>query len=431
MTAPSSWAQWSRSVFLRDFAILGSGAVVAQAGALALLPILTRLYDPRAFGEFATIQSVALLLSICASARLDILIPIVKKTSDALTILKFILANTLLVSALFVIASTIYVLVVSDSGQWHTNALFCLMVLVMFFLLPISAALRYFAIRKRAFARIAQSQVSRVISSNGASIVGSFSGLFKASHAGGLIVGHVLGELVFCLVSHRVLTTRMFRYIWRVSWSKIRSVLIANKKMCITLCSTQFLQIIYGRLPIIVIASVYDLGLAGLYAVSERLALAPVSLISGSAGDVYRQRAASDYNAGRSFRRLFLKILSGMAAASIIPMSVAVYLAIEFSGVLLGEQWADAGSVLAIMLVTSYFVLIQNPLDGSSVVVGAHWYVFIWHCYRLLTIAAASAAAYYGIVDFQAYIVLLACLRISAALIDLVAGYIFSNRLAK
>ena len=77
----------SRSVFVRNVAVLMSGSVVAQILVVAAAPILTRLYSPEAFGVLGLFVAGSQTLIVAASWNYAGAIVLAKDAKDAANIM--------------------------------------------------------------------------------------------------------------------------------------------------------------------------------------------------------------------------------------------------------------------------------------------------------------------------------------------------------
>jgi len=66
----------SAQALVRRAARLGSGTVLGQLAIVAAAPILTRAYGPSAFGSFGAMMSVAAIISLVSTLRLELAIPL-------------------------------------------------------------------------------------------------------------------------------------------------------------------------------------------------------------------------------------------------------------------------------------------------------------------------------------------------------------------
>ena len=82
----------TRPGFVRSVGILTSGTVLAYALGVLTVPIVSRLYDPQDFGEFALITSVAAVLAALISLGMQSAIVRAKTDKNGRRILTVALA---------------------------------------------------------------------------------------------------------------------------------------------------------------------------------------------------------------------------------------------------------------------------------------------------------------------------------------------------
>ena len=73
-----------KSRFMRRLAVLSSGTVLAQGIVIIIMPVLTRLYTPEAFGLYAAFSSLFAMLSAAAALRYDAAVPIAPSEQEAI-----------------------------------------------------------------------------------------------------------------------------------------------------------------------------------------------------------------------------------------------------------------------------------------------------------------------------------------------------------
>ena len=80
-----------QSTFIRNVSILVSGTIVAQVIAVLASPILSRLYSPEQFGEYAIFITIVGLLSTISSLSYEMAIVKQKEEFDANSLFKICL----------------------------------------------------------------------------------------------------------------------------------------------------------------------------------------------------------------------------------------------------------------------------------------------------------------------------------------------------
>src|SRR5690625_1853242 len=86
--------------FFKNVTVLMSGSVIAQGLAFAVSPILTRIYDPNAFGQLGLFIAVVSVVFVSASAKYELAILLPKEDEDAVNILTLSIGIVLLVVTL-------------------------------------------------------------------------------------------------------------------------------------------------------------------------------------------------------------------------------------------------------------------------------------------------------------------------------------------
>lgn len=75
------------SGFGRGVLALGGGTVLAQVAAMLLAPAIARLYTPEDFGLYATYMTVASLLALLATAKLECVIMLPRRDRQGAALL--------------------------------------------------------------------------------------------------------------------------------------------------------------------------------------------------------------------------------------------------------------------------------------------------------------------------------------------------------
>ena len=84
----SSGTVLTRSRFVRNVLTVASGTAVAQAIAMALSPVITRLYGPEAFGQLGVFTSTVSLFAPAEALTLPIAIVLPERDGEAKQLVK-------------------------------------------------------------------------------------------------------------------------------------------------------------------------------------------------------------------------------------------------------------------------------------------------------------------------------------------------------
>jgi O-antigen/teichoic acid export membrane protein len=413
-----------RSVFLRDVGFLAWGVAIAQIALLACSPILTRLFTPEAFGAFSLVMAAAGMISVFATLRLESILPAVKSTVRALHLLQLLLMVAAAVSAVALAAVIAFgdgISAALSMPAGGSASLYALPALVMTF--AAYSGVRSWLIRQGRFKPIGRGQVGRVAVCLTVSIGLGVAGAFAKAPGLALAVGQAAGDFFYGLALLRHITPRELRVLATPRLSRIRKALAANSGIVRALVSAQALAAIYGRLPIIAIAAAFGPAPAGWYALAERVTGAPTALIANAIGDVYRQRAAAAYHAGKPFDDLMRRVLAMTLALSVVPFVIAMLLTPRYLGLVLGEEWQAAGFTVVVLLVYELVGFNSTPVDKAAIIVGANRYIMIWQTARLVIEVAAALAAIMGWIGYEAYLIAIVAGRSAVYVWDLSVQY--------
>lgn len=347
-----------RGSFARSVGILASGTVVGQGVAVLASPVLTRLYSPESFGLFSTFAAVLSILVALSSLRYEMAIPLPESDDDAVGVLALSLVLVLITG--LVTAMVLVLLQFSGSpagaaggpGWSH------------WWYLPIGVvlaggyqAVNYWAVRKGMFGAISRTKMERgVVSTLGQVLLGLLQG-----GAGGLVVGHVLGQGsgTLTLVSRSLrqpggprrpspldllrLAARFRRFPLFSSWSSVANALSV-------------------QLPILLLGLFFSPAVVGLYALGVRVLQTPMSLIGSAIGQVFFGRAADARRSG------LLAELSLSTYRTLVQFGVPVIAFIGAAapllfGWLFGAEWAAAGHYAQWLTPWLCLVFVGSPLS--------------------------------------------------------------------
>ncbi|QFU01499.1 colanic acid exporter [Halomonas sp. THAF5a] len=178
----------------------------------------------------------------------------------------------------------------------------------------------------------------------------------------GLIWGGGVGQatsLFFLLRKSLLLNYFCFPF----SALKVIAIAKRYKKFPILDVPTTLINLAANQAPNILLASFFSSSTAGFYYLTQRVLQAPITLISTSVLDVFKQKASEDYKRDGHCRKIFKKtflVLFFMA----LPPSIALYIWVEdlFTFVF-GDSWREAGKYAQLLIPALFFRFVVNPLS--------------------------------------------------------------------
>ncbi len=379
-----------KSRFARGVTVLASGTAAGQAIVVLASPVLTRLYTPDDFGVLAVYASFLGIVTVAASLRYQLAIPLPRSDGSAANILALSLICAGIVTAVIALIVTVF----GDSIVVWTNAP---VLKPYLWLLPVGVALggayqafNYWAVRKRAFTRIAGTKLQQ-----GGGMVATQIGLGFA-HFGplGLILGQVVGQAAGL--------TNLVRSAWRED----RSALLRIRGDRIRWAARRYRRFPYYstwsglaytagfQLPSILFAALFAPAIAGFYMLANRVLQMPLNLLGQSIGQVFHSSAAEARREHR-LATITLTTIDALVRVGTGPLIILAVVAPEIFAVFFGVDWYQAGVYAQLLVPMLLLQFIFSPLSTLAFVMELQRGVLVFQLSLLFArIAAIVSGAY-------------------------------------
>lgn len=371
-----------QSAYARNVLTLMTGTSLAQAIPIAISPILTRLYSPEEFGRFALYMAVVMIASVLVTGRYELAILLPRQERDALHI-------TALAMALSMVISTVLLLVViffahpiaillgdAELGHW------LYWVPASTLLLGIYQSLNYWSNRKAQYTRLA---ISRTVQSGSAALAQLGSG-YAGSGAVGLVGGQITGQVLA--------TSVLARLIWREDQGLIRTLLPLR---CVALAKKyidfpKYLIVAHGfntasgQMPVLLLSALFNTTAAGFFTLTQRVMAAPMALVAGALGDVFRQEASQAYMHQGQCKAIYQKTFKRLLLISAVPFTIFFFVAPTLFAWMFGEQWRVAGEYAQILTPMAFLQFITSPLSSMFMIAEKQRLDLLWQIFLLFMV---------------------------------------------
>ena len=363
----------------RNVGVLATGTAISQAIPIAISPILTRLYTPEEFGAIGLYMAFVAVLSVIATGRYELAIPLTATEEEAASIAIFTLKLCATVSALLyapIIAFDDFI--VQAIGNQDLK--------VWLYLLPLTVlatgAYNTFQFYYNRSGRYRQMAENRVQNSAFTSLSNLLLGIGHVK--GGMILGGTIGQTVAALLIGRGVWRWNKSTISKSDWGKQRQVANRFINHPKHIAPAQLLGAVAQQIPIFLVGSLFSLTTAGFFSLAYRTVSIPSTLIANAIGDVYRQRIAVAHRENGEFRGIFTRTLRTTALISLPPFVILYVSAPSLFEYVYGATWRIAGEYAQILILASFFQFVLTPLDKGAVVMGATKYIFYWQLTRFI-----------------------------------------------
>jgi O-antigen/teichoic acid export membrane protein len=369
-----------------NFRRLALANVSAQAIPLAVSPILTRLYDPVAFGSFGIFTTVTANAAAIATLKFDWLIPNETSVGRARALLRAGLAATVTTTVIAFLAVLTVPALGSQLPDAMSRALFTIA-------LPCTASIALLSgwwIREGALGVMG---FAKLMQAGSTAAVAIALGMVVGPRGHGLEWAFVVGLVLACKLmavprtEHRPISEQEpIPSASSVAWGLRHSAAIST--------GIAMMNVACGSIPIIVASVVFSAEEVGWVVLAQRVILGPPALLSAAFANAFWSNAAvlareAKFNElSALYRVTTLRLLW----ISLVP-TAACLLAPHLIGPIFGSsQWqaaGDVGQALAPMMLGNVALAPTNHL----VVLGAQRLQFLSDGTRLLLSALIGIAA--------------------------------------
>jgi O-antigen/teichoic acid export membrane protein len=335
-----------------------SGTALAQALQFAVSPILSRLYDPSAFGLLGVFLATKAIISVASAAKYELSIVLPEKDEVA--------ANLFVLGSGIVTIVSLLVLGGVAVGRTELATLIGepdLAPYLWWLPLAVLAAglyqvLNYWATRKKHYSRLSVSQGVRSV---GVSSTQVPAGYFRVGTTG-LIGGQVAGEVLATAVLGVQILREDFRQIRdNISLSRMKQGATSYKKFPMYTAPQDFVNSASQNIPSYLLAFFFNPAAVGFYWFTWRLLKAPSRLIKEAIRKVFYQRISEKYSEGKDLFPDLWRTTAGLAGLALIPVLIIGIAGPPLFGFMFGDEWVRAGNYAQWLVLWWFFGFVNVP----------------------------------------------------------------------
>ncbi|NVO32123.1 lipopolysaccharide biosynthesis protein [Hymenobacter lapidiphilus] len=328
--------------FAQNFAVTLSGSAAVTAIGFLLSPVMSRIYPPSAYGQFAVFGSLASNLSMVTTLTYTAAFLLPKAEEKFFSLVQLTVALT--IATCLLLAGG---LAIGGSSVLHYfkvealgNLFYTLPVVLLLF--NLNSIMSGWYMREKQFLKRSSVEVTTALVGRGATIGYGW-------WAGGSVAGLLLGEFINRLTSTVSLASGSIRHsfdmLWRTfSWARIRAVAVEYREFPFYFLPASFINVLSTQLPIYALSSGFGSTPVGLYSFSVSLLEIPINLIGNAILPVFWQKATeTQNNEPERLPGLTLSLYYKLLYLGLVPFGViTIYGDILFK-LVFGTQWEMAG----------------------------------------------------------------------------------------
>jgi O-antigen/teichoic acid export membrane protein len=371
----------------RDVLYLSVGTGVAQTIALVAMPLVTRLYNPGAFGQFAIFNAVLGLLLPLALLRYDWAMPLPSEELRAHELfalcLALVVASSLAIAALSALVGPIL------AERTNINRGIVMQLPLAMFVMSLHALTASWMARERAFARLSLVRFATVVGTLASQVV---LGLLHAG-ASGLILGQVGGYMIGLIAGANHWGRALSNSMACLRLNSLRRTAVEYRAFAIYTAPVGVINVLGSQAPSLILPSLYGLTIAGQYSLGQRVIGQPAALVGSAVNQVFWVHAARLFvEEPIHLWHLFIRanvFLFGVMA----PAFLLTWFGSQIFGFLFGAAWEEAGSFAGIMIFAAAVGLPAQSTTSLTSFRLNHW-LSAWEIGRITLVMAALGAAW-------------------------------------
>jgi len=243
----------------------------------------------------------------------------------------------------------------------------------------------------------------------------------------GLILGFICGQiLVVCVLSYKIWKEDKGLF-YSISLSNIRKQSRRYVNFPKYSVASGLIQSTASQLHIILISIFFGSSIVGYLSLTQRVIRLPMTLVTNSVANVFKQRASYYFVHENNCKDFFLKTMKGLIAISILPLLVFLPLAPDLFDLVFGSSWRMSGVYAQIMAVMFFMRFIVSPLSGMFMIAEKQKYDLVMQTFLLLTTFVSLSLGYYIFHDSKIAIALFVLSYCVKYCMEFIMSYKFSK----
>jgi O-antigen/teichoic acid export membrane protein len=350
---------------------------------IAISPLLTRIYTLPDFALFALYIGFVWVLAAISNSQYTTAILVADTEEDAVSTIHL---STAINGIFFIITLAISFLLGAPILRALNADMRFLPVLWMVpctvLIMGLYANLLQWSFRRKMFRRVTVSRIFQSLVTALSQIV--FGLYFKSLQ--GMITGYFLGQIT-SLIALAWLCYRDDRaQLTHINKNNIRLSARKYLKFFIYQTPADIINMVTQQMPTFLLTRFFTSGPeVGWYGFAYRILVAPSSIITGAVGDVFRQKAAADYNANGQAAEVFGRTAKTLFMIMIVPCALVLLAGPWVFAWLFGPEWRQAGVYAQIMIIMLLPKFIASPLSYMYIIARKQNEDFWLHIYILVS----------------------------------------------
>lgn len=346
-------------MFKKNVVALAKANVIIQLLTVCFAPVISRLFSPSDYGLLAAFSLLVVLLTAVSTLRFEWIVPTSKSNSQAAILFVFGI-----VSALIFILVTSVIFMSSLVWGYAPTAILALrpywpLIILGVLFLSCFNLLRSWSARKTNLLNIARINWQQGLARISLRLFFgymSFGGI-------GLILSSVLARSLGLRSFYEALL-EVAAHLQKINFKRVSMTWKRYRQKAATSALISLINTISTNLLILGLAVYYSAFELGILAFSLRLVAGPINVVTRATAQSFWSRAAELARTGQYtvLRKEYLYVSMILSLCAFL-VSTVIFLAAPYTGLLFGENWTGAGSVLVCMIPLFVGTIIVAPTN--------------------------------------------------------------------
>ena len=366
-------------VFWKQATTVLTGTVVAQALPLLIAPLITRLCTPADLGEFSIWLGIIAIASTIGTLRLEAAMILDHDSTEQKTCFSVVAYCSTLLA--IIITFAVILARLTDLPQAQKMSWFALLTIgVGAWLSAYNAATLAYATSYRAFGKAAMAKICGA----GTIAVGQLVLLLFGMGGGALLAGQILGLTVGLGAATYLLSPPRPSLSLIPTPSQI-AYLKKHQSFWRFSLPAGLLNTAAGKFPLFLVGAKYGLVAAGLFALTERILTAPISLLAASVLEVFKRQSVHEFQTHGNCTAAFKSTFKALVILGAIPALIIFGFAPDLCAWVFGEPWREAGDFARILAPLYFLSFVASPLSYVFFVAGKQKIELFWQIALFIT----------------------------------------------
>ncbi|GAB3832137.1 hypothetical protein GCM10028821_23290 [Hymenobacter jeollabukensis] len=353
--------------------IMLSGSTLSTLVGVLLTPVVSRIYPPAAYGQFAVYNALISNLNLLSTLAYPGALLLARRRSQFLALVQL----SVLVS---VASSALLVLVLVWLGPWlmrhlHVEALgnWLYTLPVMLLVFNLNHVMSTWYMRDKLFGKRVGVEMATNLGGRAFTIG---YGLLSNGHVAGLLLADFLNRVVATVTLMAGSIRHEFGALRRqFSGRWLRLVAHRYRNFPLLYLPGGYVYILSTQLPVFLLAPAFGTTAVGLYSFSLGLLEMPVNVLGAAIAPVFQQKAAETYQTEpERLPGITLRLYNQLLYLGVLPFSIVTVYGDVLFRVAFGARWEPAGVFTGYLGFYALFKLLSLATTGIYTVTGRQKY---------------------------------------------------------